>query len=342
MTRFWPLALCLTLAAGHSHSARAQGSARGRATDSALRIVVIEGEDAVNVVEQRTAVAPVVEVRDRNDQPVSGALVRFAVSHGRATFNGARTLAATTNAAGRAAAAGLTPTGTGVLQISASATFQGQTVAVTIAQTNVLSAAAASGAAGGGAGAGAAGTGGASAGGAGGGISATTVGVVGGAVAGTVVAAREIAGGSPASGTTYSGAYAGPEAFTVSPAPICTFTYALTGQLTLQITANSNGALSGKATLDEDQSVTQNTCGGQPSTGHGHVETDRVSGSGADVHFDWQRTSTNAVGGVDTWTLSFDGTLSDGQIIGVLLNGHAYQLNGRDSNGSATLSITLK
>src|SRR5262245_51406154 len=104
--------------------------------DAALRILVIEGEDAVNIVQQKTATAPVIEVRDRNDQPVAGAVVSFTVRSGRATFNGARALTVTTNAAGRAVATGLTPTGSGALQISASAAFQGQTAAaVTIAQT---------------------------------------------------------------------------------------------------------------------------------------------------------------------------------------------------------------
>src|SRR5262245_62902282 len=88
-------------------------AAQGR--DAGLRIVVIEGEDAVNVVQQKTAVAPVIEVRDRNDQPVAGAVVNFAVRNGRATFSGARTLAVTTDAAGRAVAAGPTPTATGPL-----------------------------------------------------------------------------------------------------------------------------------------------------------------------------------------------------------------------------------
>jgi hypothetical protein len=39
----------------------------------ALRIVVIAGEHAVNIVQQKSAVAPIVEVGDRNDQPVAGA-----------------------------------------------------------------------------------------------------------------------------------------------------------------------------------------------------------------------------------------------------------------------------
>jgi hypothetical protein len=116
------------------------------AQNAALKIVVIAGEDAVNIVQQKTATAPVVEVRDRNDQPVAGVIVRFAIRNGRATFDGARTLSVTTNALGRATAAGLTPTGTGTIQIGASAAFQGQTAAVTIAQTNVATAAQAAGA----------------------------------------------------------------------------------------------------------------------------------------------------------------------------------------------------
>ncbi len=201
----------------------------------ALRIVVLEGEDAVNIIQQKTAVAPVVEVRDRNDQPVAGAVVSFTIRGGRATFNGARALTLTTNATGRAVASGLTPTGTGALRISASAVYQGQTAAVTIAQTNVATAAQAAAlstsaagassagtgttaAAGAGTGAGTAATGaaaaggavvagagvattggavaaGAGAGGAAGGISATTIGIIGGAVAGGTIVATKVAGG---------------------------------------------------------------------------------------------------------------------------------------------------
>jgi len=107
-----------------------------------LRIVVIEGEGAVNIIQQKTAVSPLVEIRDRNDQPVAGAVVNFVIRNGRATFSGARTISVTTNAAGRAVATGFAPSGGGALQIGATATFQGQTAAaVTIAQTNVMTAA---------------------------------------------------------------------------------------------------------------------------------------------------------------------------------------------------------
>jgi hypothetical protein len=176
----------------------------------ALRIVVVEGEDAVNIVQQKTAVAPVVEVRDRNNQPVAGAIVRFAIREGRGTFAGARTLSVTTNAAGRAVATGLTPTGSGALQIGASATFQGQTAVATITQTNVMTAAQAAAAAGGGT-SGTSASGGAAGGGGGGGVSGTTLGVVGGAVAGGALVATNVLGGgeeaSVVATTTYRGSF---------------------------------------------------------------------------------------------------------------------------------------
>src|SRR6185295_12082034 len=72
------------------------------AQSTGLRIVVIDGEGSVNIVQQKTATAPVVEVRDRNDQPVAGAVVEFAIRGGRVSFGGARSLTVTTNAVGRA------------------------------------------------------------------------------------------------------------------------------------------------------------------------------------------------------------------------------------------------
>jgi len=156
-----------------------------------LKIVVVEGEGAVNIIQQKTAVAPVIEVRDRNDQPVSGAAVRFTIQKGKATFNGARTLTLTTDSLGRATAAGLTPTGSGALQIGATATFQGQSAAIAIAQTNVVTAAQAAAVA---SGAGAA---------SGGGMSNVAVaGIVGGAgagVAGALVLSKRSDGASGSS-----------------------------------------------------------------------------------------------------------------------------------------------
>jgi PKD repeat protein len=153
----------------------------------ALRIVVLKGEDAVNIIQQKTAVAPLVEVRDRNNLPVAGATVTFSVGSG-ATFSGASTVTVVTNAAGQAVATGLTPTAAGAIQVQASALFQGQTALATITQSNVLTAAqAAAGTAGN---AGAAGGGGAG----GGGISGTTLGIVGGVAAAGAVVATQVGG----------------------------------------------------------------------------------------------------------------------------------------------------
>jgi hypothetical protein len=107
-----------------------------------LRIIVIAGEDAVNVIQQKTAVAPIVEVRDRNDQPVAGVVVRFAVSGGRgATLNGQAALTVTTDALGRAIVSSFEPTVAGPLQIDVMARLGNQTATATIRQRTFASAA---------------------------------------------------------------------------------------------------------------------------------------------------------------------------------------------------------
>ena len=188
------IALIIALAVAMNGAALAQTQ-----SNPALRIVVIEGEDAVNIIQQKTAVAPVIEVRDRNNLPVSGASVTFAVSGPGASFaGGAQTITVVTNAAGQATAAGLTPTAAGAINISATASFEGQTAIATIAQSNVMTAAeavtttaGATSGSGGGAGSGAAG----GAAGGGGGLSGATLGIIGAAVGGGAIAAGAAAGG---------------------------------------------------------------------------------------------------------------------------------------------------
>src|SRR5262249_16311507 len=112
----------VTVKAGEAAKVRARltDPAPQTAPTAPLQIVVVEGEGAVNIMQLKTAVAPVIEVRDRNDQPVSGVLVKFAIQKGKASFDGSRTLSVTTNTAGRATAAGLSASGRGALQIAAS------------------------------------------------------------------------------------------------------------------------------------------------------------------------------------------------------------------------------
>ena len=115
------------------------------AQGGALRIVVLEGEDAVNIIQQKTAVRPVVEVRDSNDVPVAGVLVRFTIQGsaggGSATFGTQSTATVTTNAAGRAVAPSIQPVGRGAIRIDVQANYQGRVATTTINQTNYLTAA---------------------------------------------------------------------------------------------------------------------------------------------------------------------------------------------------------
>ena len=113
------------------------GGAVGLGQSPALRIVVIGGEDGVNIVGKGTAVAPVVEVRDRNDLPVAGASVLFLLGGNNAKFAGnAARLAVTTDQSGRATATGLQAIGKGAVRIEIQASYQGQTATATVTQTN--------------------------------------------------------------------------------------------------------------------------------------------------------------------------------------------------------------
>jgi len=200
----------------------------GQQPGGTLRIAVIAGEGAVNIIQQKTAVAPIVEVRDRNNLPVAGATVTFSVGGSGASFGTGSTLTVVTNAAGQATAAGLTPTAAGALQINVTAAFQGQVASAAIAQTNFATAAQAAAAAGSSSGASGATAAGAGA-GTGGGISATTIGIVGAAAAGGAVAAVKtgvIGGGGGfivISGLVYATGVFG------APAAACNGTYAVIG-----------------------------------------------------------------------------------------------------------------
>lgn len=112
-----------------------------------LKIVILEGEGAINNVRQRTAREPIVQVQDENNRPVAGAVVLFALPDRGAsgTFaNGATSMTVTTDAQGKAVATGLRPNSVaGKMEIRVNASYQGQTASATISQTNALGAAAA-------------------------------------------------------------------------------------------------------------------------------------------------------------------------------------------------------
>ncbi len=176
---------------------RAVAQSPGQSQPPGLHLVIVEGEGAINNIQQRTAREPIVEVLDRNNRPVAGATVSFLVPESGAsgTFStGSNLLEVITNAQGRAVAAGFQPNAvSGPFQMNVTASFQGQTATATISQTNALTTAGA--ASGGGGSAGAGGAAGTTA-GAAGGLSAGAIGaIIGGIAAAATVGAVAASGG---------------------------------------------------------------------------------------------------------------------------------------------------
>jgi len=107
----------------------------------ALKISTLEGEGAKNNTRTRTAVAPVIEVKDSDDKPVSGAEVVFqlpAVGPSGA-FNGwLKSQTVRTDEKGVATVTGYAPnTEQGRFNIKVTASSGAQTGSAVIAQSNV-------------------------------------------------------------------------------------------------------------------------------------------------------------------------------------------------------------
>jgi hypothetical protein len=108
-----------------------------------IRILVLEGQKALNSIPTRSAVSPVVQVLDSQDQPVPRATVTFEVLPGGpgGTFNvppaqPGPLATVRTDAVGQATAY-FTPNSTpGRFTIKVTATLQGQSAMAAIAQTN--------------------------------------------------------------------------------------------------------------------------------------------------------------------------------------------------------------
>ena len=324
-----------------------------------FKVVVIEGEDAVNIIQQKTAVRPVVEVRDRNNLPVPGVLVTFSIEGGKAaTFSGASTLTVATNAAGQAAVTGLTPSVAGAFQIQVSALAQGQVVTATIAQTNVLTAAQAAAASaatsGGTAGSSAGGgTGGASGAAGGGGLSATTIGIVGAAVGGgALVATQVVKEDEPAGPSSFTGPVTGQIVSTIVGVETCVVTRALNGTMTITLDSQSSSAVNGKAEISGTDTVISQTCNG-PIHSDSFRNAFTITGTPASLGFRDQRTETRPGNPdatqtvISTLTLAFQGSLSGGVITGTLTFDEKSETTGgrggiiRES-ATGTFPITLR
>ena len=88
----------------------AGGALRAQSVPGELNIIVVQGEGAINHVRQSASGEPTIRVEDEKHQPIAGATVVFTLPTEGATgqfANGSKMLVITTDAQGRAAAAGL-------------------------------------------------------------------------------------------------------------------------------------------------------------------------------------------------------------------------------------------
>jgi hypothetical protein len=110
-----------------------------------LRIVILDGDGAINNIRQRTAREPIVRVEDENRKPVAGALVVFTLPDngpGAVFPNGSKSLMTYSDQQGLAKARGVKPNSIeGQFQITITATFRGAITKLTLGQTNTMAAA---------------------------------------------------------------------------------------------------------------------------------------------------------------------------------------------------------
>jgi hypothetical protein len=108
---------------------------------NAIRVVVVEGNGARNVVQQIPARPLTVRVEDTSGTPISGATVVFTAPEGGPSGefpSGSNTLTIITNDNGLAIAGGYHPNGfAGSYQIQVRAEARGQTATTAISQSNV-------------------------------------------------------------------------------------------------------------------------------------------------------------------------------------------------------------
>ncbi len=117
-----------------------------------LNLVVVEGNDIINNVKQRTSRDTIVQVEDENHRPVAGAAVAFLLpdSGPSGTFaGGLKSATVITDAQGRAVMPRMTANHlSGQYQIRVNASYRGQQTSAVIGQQNVAVAAGAAAGAG--------------------------------------------------------------------------------------------------------------------------------------------------------------------------------------------------
>jgi hypothetical protein len=123
-----------------SQTQQPTGTTSQQRRNQSLKIFVLQGEGAINDIRTGASTAPVIEVRDQNDQPVEGATVTFELpSSGPSALlqNGKLNLTTRTNAQGQAGATGFIANDqTGQFKIKVAVSFGTQSAATVITQTN--------------------------------------------------------------------------------------------------------------------------------------------------------------------------------------------------------------
>ena len=113
--------------------------AQNAASQPRLHIEILKGDGGVNTLGSDTVVQPVVQVRDRNNQPLADVAVTFTAPNDgpSATFlNGSRSITLMTDSAGEAILLGMKPVNPGQFQIAVSASVGSETVVTAISLTN--------------------------------------------------------------------------------------------------------------------------------------------------------------------------------------------------------------
>jgi PKD repeat protein len=107
-----------------------------------LKVIIVDGDEAANIVAEKIAAEPVIEVRDRDNRRVPNAVVRFLIrktarNRLAAVFrNGQPEIRTLTDQAGRASADVVTPLEPGSFDVEVQVSYRGETAKATIHQTN--------------------------------------------------------------------------------------------------------------------------------------------------------------------------------------------------------------
>lgn len=121
-------------------------AASADAQTAGIRIVVQEGQGAINNIQQHRAKEPVIQVLHEDNEPIAGAAVTFQLpdSGPGGTFaDNSKMLTVQTDEKGQAVAHGLKPNALpGRFQIRVTASYHGQSASAVVAQINAEPAAA--------------------------------------------------------------------------------------------------------------------------------------------------------------------------------------------------------